>query len=243
VCGRATSTTPRDRLARLLDVDNVDAPELPLRWNVAPTQPVYAIVAGGNGTRTLTSLRWGLVPHWAGDPRTGSRLINARGETVAQRPAFRDAVRHRRAVLVFDGFYEWRRPGTGEKGPAQPFYFWRTDRQPIALAGLWDTWHDAEGRPLRTCAIVTTTANATMAPVHHRMPVILPPGSWGDWLVPHPLSPERLGELLVPAPDHILATHPVAATVNNVRNEGPELVVPVDDIARDHYPPHGSGLD
>jgi putative SOS response-associated peptidase YedK len=191
---------------------------------------VYALIADRRGARTLSALRWGLIPHWATDARIGSRLINARGETAAQRPAFRDAVSARRAALVFDGFYEWRRPGPGQKGRAQPFYFHRADGQPLVLAGLWDTWYDGEGQPLRTCAIVTTSANTTMAPVHHRMPVILSPGSWADWLSPYPMAPQQLGEILVPAPDGFLAAHPVAATVNDVRNEGPELVLPAPEL-------------
>jgi putative SOS response-associated peptidase YedK len=214
----------------MLDVDQVDAAELPSRWNVAPTQPVYAVLHDRRGARSLTALRWGLIPHWATDARIGSRLINARGETAAQRPAFRDAMRARRAALVFDGFYEWRRPAPGQKGPAQPFYFHRADGQPLVLAGLWETWRDGEGRPVQTCAIVTTSANATMAPVHHRMPVILSPGSWADWLSPSPMAPHELGETLVPAPDDVLAAHPVAATVNDVRNDGPELVLPAPEL-------------
>ena len=118
VCGRTTSTTPRDHLARLLDVDEVETPELPIRWNVAPTQPVYALIGARRGARVLSARRCGLIPHWSADPRIASRLINARGETAADRPAFRQAVRQRRAALVFDGFYEWRRPGPGDKDPA-----------------------------------------------------------------------------------------------------------------------------
>jgi putative SOS response-associated peptidase YedK len=231
VCGRTTSTTPRDRLARLLDVDRVDTPALPLRWNVAPTQPVYAVIADRHGTRTLSSLRWGLVPHWAADMRIGSRLINARGETAAQRPAFRDAIRDRRTALVFDGFYEWRRLGAGEKGRAQPFYFYPTNGQPMAFAGLWDTWYDAEGRALSTCAIVTTAANATMAPVHHRMPVVLSSHTWDEWLRPVPLRPSRLDELLRPPPQDILRCHLVSTAVNSSRNEGPDLVASVPPAA------------
>ena len=157
----------------------------------------------------------------------GARLINARGETAAQRPAFRDTLRQRRTALVFDGFYEWRRPGPGGKGPAQPFYFYPADGQPLVLAGLWDTWHDAERRPLRSCAIVTTTANASMAPVHHRMPVVLSRETWDEWLGPGPLKPSRLIELFRPAPDGVLRCHMVSTTVNSARNDGPELVTPL----------------
>jgi putative SOS response-associated peptidase YedK len=160
-----TSTTPRDRLARLLDVDEVDAPELPIRWNVASTQPVYALIGDRRGARALSARRWGLVPHWSTDPRIASRLINARGETAAERPAFREALRQRRTALVFDGFYEWRRPGPGEKGPAQPFYFYPADGQPLLLAGLWDTWYQAEHRPLKR------PSRNTARPAHSLRPV------------------------------------------------------------------------
>jgi putative SOS response-associated peptidase YedK len=227
VCGRTTSTTPSERVARLLDVDRVDAPELPLRWNVAPTQPLYALTADRRGARVLSAFRWGLVPHWSTDARIGSRLINARGETVAQRPAFREAVVQRRTAVVVDGFYEWHRPHRGDRRPSQPFYFHPADHKPLVFAGLWDTWHDAQGGVLRTCAIITTAANATMAPVHHRMPVLLSPETWDEWIRPGQLRPSRLAQLLQPAPEDVLRCHMVSTAVNSARNDGPELVAPV----------------
>ncbi|MGP8209556.1 MAG: SOS response-associated peptidase [Acidimicrobiales bacterium] len=227
VCGRTTSTIPRDALARILEVDEVEAPELPISWNVAPTQPVYAVAKSSGGARRLRALRWGLVPSWAKDPRVGSRLINARAETLAKRPAFRSLVPARRALVPVSGFYEWRRPALGGRAGAQPFYFHRADDWPLVLAGLWDLWLDAEGRPLRTCTIITTPANATMAPVHHRMPVVVPADAWEEWLRPEPLRPGRLSELLAPAPDDLLDAHPVTTAVNKAGNDGPELVLPV----------------
>ena len=226
VCGRTTSTTPTDRSVRLLDVDEVDTPELPIRWNVTPTQAVYALIGDRRGARALSARRWGLVPHWSSGPRTGSRLINARGETAAQRPTFREAVRQRRTAPVFDGFYEWRRPGPAENGQAQPFYFYPADGQPLVLAGLWDAWYDVRHRPLRTCAIVTTTANATMAPVHHRMPVVLPRETWDDRLGQGALNPSRLDEFFQPAPEGVLRCHQVGAAVTGARGDGPDLVTP-----------------
>ena len=127
--------------------------------------------------------------------------------TVPARSAFRDAVRDRRTAPVFDGFYEWRRPGTGEKGRAQPFYFYPANGQPMTFAGLWDTWYDAEGRALRTCATVTTSANATMTPVHHRMPVVLSSDTLDEWLRPVLLRPNQLHELLQPSPQGVLNCH------------------------------------
>jgi putative SOS response-associated peptidase YedK len=227
VCGRSTSTSPRDTLARLLDVDEVEAPELAISWNVAPTQAVYAVATSSGGARMLRALRWGLVPSWAKDPRIGSRLINARSENLEQRPAFRSLVSTRRALLPVSGFYEWRRPGPGSAGNKQPFYFHRVDGAPLVFAGLWDIWRDGEGRPLRSCTIITTAANSTMAPIHHRMPVVLPRGAWEEWLQPGPLGGARLDQLLAPAPDDLLDVHPVGSAVNSARNDGPELLSPV----------------
>jgi putative SOS response-associated peptidase YedK len=211
----------------LLDVHEVEAPELPISWNVAPTQPVYAVATSSRGATKLRALRWGLVPSWAKDPRIGGRLINARAETLTNRPAYRSLITTRRALLPFSGFYEWSRPEPGAPGLKQPFYFRRIDGLPLVFAGLWDMWLDAGGRPLRSCTIITTIANETMAHVHHRMPVILPPGVWDEWLRPERLGRARLDELLVPAPDDLLAVHPVTSAVNNARNDGPQLLVPV----------------
>ena len=226
MCGRTTSTASRDTLARLLEVDEVEAPELPISWNVAPTQPVYAVAVSSGGARTLRVLRWGLVPSWARGPRTGARLINARSETLAKKPAFRTLIKARRALVPVSGFYEWRRPEPGGRGAAQPFYFRRADGEPLVLAGLWDLWTDAERRPLCTCTIITTRANQTMAPIHHRMPVALAPEVWDEWLSPGPLPAGRQAELLAPAPDDLLTVHPVGHAVNSARHDGPELTVP-----------------
>jgi putative SOS response-associated peptidase YedK len=226
VCGRAASTTPRDALARLLDVDEVDAPELPISWNVAPTQPVYAVATSSTRARKLRALRWGVVPSWAKDPRIGARLINARSETLTKRPAFRSLVSTRRLLLPASGFYEWRRPEPGSAARKQPYYFHQAGGEPLVFAGLWDQWLDAEGRPLRSCTIITTAANKTMAPVHHRMPVVLPPGAWDEWLRPGPLGRTRLNELLAPAPDDLLDMYPVGIAVKSARNDGPQLLVP-----------------
>jgi putative SOS response-associated peptidase YedK len=143
-------------------------------------------------------MRWGLVPSWADDPRIGSRLINARAETLDQKPAFRTLLARRRALLPFSGFYEWHRTGTQRVGRSQPHYFCRVDGQPLVFPGLWDTWRDAEGQPLRSCTIITTAANAVVASVHRRMPVILPESSWDEWLRPEPHGRDDLRRLLAP---------------------------------------------
>ena len=224
MCGRTTSTHSRDYLARLLDVDEVSAPELPTSWNVAPTQLVYAVVGSSDGLRSLRALRWGLVPNWAKDPRVGARLINARAETITTRPAFRSLVNTHRALLPVSGFYEWRQ-SPRVKGKGQPFYFQEPDGEPVVFAGLWDQWSDAEGGPTGTCTIITTKANKIMAPVHHRMPVLLPRKHWDLWLHPGPFDP-RLNEMLVSAADVLLEAHPVGTFVNYTTNDGPELVMP-----------------
>jgi putative SOS response-associated peptidase YedK len=226
VCGRMTATTPKDALARLLEVDEVGAADLPPSWNVAPTQPIYAVSSSSAGARRLRALRWGLIPSWAKDPRIGARLINARSETVSQRPAFRSLIGTRRALVPASGFYEWRRRGPRAGSPKQPFYFQRPDGEPLVFAGLWDLWLDAEERPLRSCTIITTAANKTMAPVHSRMPVVLSRENWAEWLYPGPLRRERLAELLTPAPEGLLSAYPVSTAVNKALNDGPELIAP-----------------
>jgi putative SOS response-associated peptidase YedK len=221
-----TATTPKDTLARLLDVDEVDAPDLPISWNVAPTQPVYIVATSEGGDRRLRALRWGLIPGWASGPKIGAKLINARAETLSRKPAFRSLVARRRALVPVSGFYEWRRPALDNGNFKQPFYFYRPDGGTLVFAGLWDLWLDAEERPLRSCTIITTTANKTMAPVHHRMPVVLSQENWEEWLHPGPLRRGRLAELLVPAPEGLLYAYPVGTGVNKALNDGPELITP-----------------
>lgn len=226
MCGRYTSFTPVEELARYFGVEEVVAEDLGARYNVAPTDPVYAVARHGGGLR-LGTLRWGLVPPWADDLRVGSRLINARAETVAAKSAFRQAFAHRRCLLPADGFYEWQ-PGEGD-GARQPWYTRRRDGQPMALAGVWETWRPANGDGERvvSTAIVTTAANETLAPVHHRMPVVLPAEAWPVWLDPDNHDVDTLSRLLVPAPEELLVPVAVAPLVNKVANDGPALVVPI----------------
>ncbi|MGH9105551.1 MAG: SOS response-associated peptidase [Acidimicrobiales bacterium] len=224
MCGRTTSTMSRDLVAKMLQVDQVQTEELPARWNIAPTQPVYGAVTARSTQRQLRSLRWGLVPNWARDLRAGSRMINARAETLAQRPAYREALMTRRALLPFSGFYEWQKSGLDRAGPVQPFYFHCRGGEPLVFAGLWDTWCGAEGQKTETCTIITTPANKFMAPVHNRMPAILSPNDWDEWLLPGPLSAQRAEHLLAPAPEGLLVAYPVGLAVNDVRNDSPELV-------------------
>jgi putative SOS response-associated peptidase YedK len=228
VCGRFTSRTPLDDIVAAFDVDEVAAPDLGARYNVAPTDEVYA-VAEVDGVRRLGSLRWGLVPWWADDPKIGSRMINARAETVATKPAFRKLLRQRRCLIPADGFYEWRK-ASGDR-PKQAFHIRPADGGLLAFAGLWDTWRpkggSGERERLTTCTIITTTAEEPVGVVHDRMPVVLDPESWGLWLDTDVDDDELLTSLLRPA--HDLELVPVGDAVNNVRNDGPHLLQPVDN--------------
>lgn len=226
MCGRFVSATPPDQIAQYFDATTAEALLEP-SYNVAPTNDVYAVTEDGT-TRRVDAFHWGLVPSWAKDPKIGSRMINARAETLATKNAFRSSFRRRRCIVPVDGFYEWRTvPGQRRK---QPVYIHRPDGEPLAFAGLWSVWQrDGDtGPPLRSCTIVTTTANETLAPVHDRMPVILPPSRWDEWLDPANDDTETLGRLLVPAPSTLVTFHPVSTDVNHVRNKGAELILPVD---------------
>jgi putative SOS response-associated peptidase YedK len=222
MCGRFTQQRPTAELARLFDAELlVDEPGG--RYNVAPMQKV-AVVVQKEEHRALTAYRWGLVPSWAKDPKIGSRMINARAETVATSPAFRDSFRRRRCIVPADAFYEWQRLA----GTRQPYAIRRRDGQPLAFAGLWSSWRVPElPEPLRTFTIITTTPNELMAELHDRMPVILPRDAWSLWLDPQPGDVGELHGLLVPSPAGELEAFAVAPLVNSTRNQGPELIAPL----------------
>ncbi len=194
-------TSPVEAIRALFGVE--ERPNLPPRHNVAPTQsvPVVRLTAGGEG-RELVLVRWGLIPHWAKDPSIGNRLINARAESVADKPSFRDAFRRRRCLVVADGFYEWQKLGTRK----QPFLIRLKNREPFAFAGLWSRWRTPEGGDLDTCTIITTDANPLLAPIHDRMPVILAPADHACWLDPAAGDPRPL---LRPFADEALEAVPV----------------------------------
>jgi putative SOS response-associated peptidase YedK len=221
MCGRYSFAMGTDVYAALFEVAG-PVPALEPRWNVAPTQPVAVVVVTNEGPRALRTMRWGLVPSWAKDPSIGNRMINARAETLAEKPSFRDAFRKRRCLVVADGFYEWVRDGERKR----PVWIHPRAGGALAFAGLWERWKAPDGTILETCTIVTTAANGTMAPFHHRMPVILPPSAWARWLDPMPADPAALADLLVPAPDDLLEVRPVSTRVNSPANEGPSLLDP-----------------
>jgi putative SOS response-associated peptidase YedK len=230
VCGRYTSTTSVTDLASVFEVDEVRAEEMPPRYNVAPTSPVYAVaLAKGDEDkgprRALGTFRWGLVPSWAKDPSVGNRMINARAEGISSKPAYRSALARRRCLLPADAFYEWQRRPAGGK---LPYAVRRRDGQPMALAGIWEVWRDKDrpdAPPLRSCAIVTTEANELMAPIHDRMPVVLERADWERWLDPA-TDLSEVEALLRPAAPGVLEAFPVSTAVNNVANDGPELLEP-----------------
>ncbi|MGH8905476.1 MAG: SOS response-associated peptidase [Egibacteraceae bacterium] len=223
MCGRFVAANDADGLARFFMVDERKADELPPSWNVAPTDPVYA-VAAHEDRRVLVTFRWGLVPFWAKDRKAASRHINARAETVAEKPAFAESFRRRRCLIPADGFYEWQRHPDGSR---IPYFIHRSDGEPMALAGLWASWRDPEqeGARLLTCTILTTEATGGIADLHPRTPVALPHSAWGDWL-DHEADPAALRHLLTPTDPELVAWRRVSAEVNSVRNNHPGLPAP-----------------
>jgi putative SOS response-associated peptidase YedK len=221
MCGRFTQQRSPAELAELFGAEpSVEDPGA--RYNVAPTQDALVVVER-DGDRRLTAYRWGLVPAWASSPAAGSRMFNARAETAATSPAFRDSLRRRRCVVPVDGFYEWRRAG----GRRDPFLIRRRDGRPLALAGLWATWRDpATGAATRSFTILTTGPNELVRPLHDRMPVVLEGASWDRWLDTSAAGMEEVDGLLVPCPADLLEAYPVRRLVNDVRNEGVGLVEP-----------------
>ncbi|GJE41190.1 SOS response-associated peptidase [Methylobacterium soli] len=206
--------------------DYPEQPNFPARYNVAPTQPV-AVVLSEVGALHFRLMRWGFWPSWLKDPKGFPLVINARVETVQEKPTFRGALRHRRCIFLADGFYEWRREGTGRAAVKTPFKISRADGAPMALAGLWENWIGADGSEIDTAAIVTTGANGTMAAVHDRMPAILAPETIAPWLDTRAVDAAEAAALCRPCPDAWLRLDPVSARVNDARNDGADLIVPV----------------
>lgn len=220
MCGRFTLRSSIKEIAESLEITSVKIKEEKARYNIAPTQDIMATREGGEG-RELVSLHWGLVPSWAKDPTIGARMINARSETVTEKPSFREAFHRRRCLIPSSGFYEWRREGTRK----QPFYFRMKDDRPFAFAGLWEQW---EGdKVIESCTILTTEANELLAPVHDRMPVIVAPEDYELWLDSTISKTERLKPLLRPYPAEMMDSYPVSSNVNNPRNDREDLLAPL----------------
>ena len=220
MCGRYCLTSNPEAIRALLRY--LEQPNFPPRYNIAPTQPI-AVVRLIEGRRQFALLRWGLIPGWVRDPRAFALLFNARGESVLDKPAFKSAMRYRRCLIPFDGFYEWR------KRTRQPYFVRGRDRKPMAFAGLWESWMGPNGVEMETAAIVTTDANRELAPLHNRMPVVLEPEAFDAWLDHRNVDAETASALITPAREGLLETYPVSEAVNRADNDGPELIDPVPE--------------
>ena len=222
MCGRLLLTSSGRELAEAFDLAH--APELQPRFNIAPSQNAPTLT-GASGARELCQRHWGLIPSWAKDPSVGYRMINARSETASEKPAFRDALRHRRCIVPANGFYEWTRNGRER----QPHWFHRQDEALLGMAGLWERWHapssDGSDDVIESFTILTTRANAAVRDIHDRMPVILQPDDYGRWLDPEQ-NPDNLQPLLAPCPDHWLTSQLVGPRVNSPKNDDPDCLLP-----------------
>lgn len=219
MCGRFTLSQSAEAIASVFQLNQV--PTLEPRYNIAPTQLVSTVLqTPAQEERQFQMLRWGLIPAWAKDTTIGAKLINARAETVAEKPAFRSAFRHRRCLVVADGFYEWRR----QDGKKQPFYFRMQNGQPFAFAGLWERWQNTDGEAIASCTILTTEANELLQSIHDRMPVILNPKDYDLWLDPAVQKSGHLQQLLQPYSAAAMISYPVSTKVNKPTNDTPELI-------------------
>jgi putative SOS response-associated peptidase YedK len=228
MCGRFTLTVTPEAVMELFQLTS--APPLQPRYNIAPSQPVAAVRAAPDGSgRELMLVRWGLIPHWAKDPAIGAKMINARAETVAEKPSFRTAFRRRRCLVPADGYYEWRKEG----GQKQPYYIRMAGGGPFALAGLWEHWEGADGSVIESCAILTTDSNEVVRPIHHRMPVILPASTYQTWLDPSLQGGEAVQALLALHPGDDLSAFPVSTHVNRPTNDDERCVAPLEKEAEE----------
>ncbi len=229
MCGRYAITTAPEAMRRLFGYPQM--PNFPPRYNVAPTQPI-PVVRLHEGQRQFVLMRWGLIPSWVKDPKGFTLLINARGESAIEKPAFRNAMKRRRCLIPADGFYEWKRDGAIKR----PHLIRFREGAPFAFAGLWETWTGPNGEEVDTAAIVTTQANRVLMPIHDRMPVILPPEAYEMWLDCANVDAKTASALLVPAQDDLFETFEISPAVNRVANDGAEIQTPytappVDDAA------------
>ncbi len=237
MCGRYAITLPPEAVRAFFRY--VQQPNFPPRYNVAPTQPVpiVRLERDGNGgkTRHFVLVRWGFLPGFVKDPKDFPLVINARAETVAEKPSFRNALKRRRCIFIADAFYEWRRaPGPKRKGapPAQPFLIRRADGLPLALAGLWEGWNGPNGEEVDTACIITTDANGPMAAIHDRMPVILEPRDFDRWLDCEEHDVGEAGTLMRPAGEDVLEFTPIGTAINKVANDGQEVQTPTGPTER-----------
>lgn len=226
MCGRFVQYSPLQTIQQMLDVGTVSFEVIP-NYNVAPTQKIITVIKHNNENK-LEKLHWGLVPFWAKDISIGSRMINARAETVSQKPSFRNAFRKRRCLIPADGFYEWK----GEKGNKQPYYVSIPSGEPFSFAGLWETWTDketGEESVYKSCTIITTAASESIREIHHRMPVILDPKFHEKWLNADIQDPKALQVIINDGIIHNMSFYPVSKLVNSVKNNDPNCIKPVDE--------------
>lgn len=231
MCGRFTLRTPATVLIEYFDLEVRADRQLALfepRYNIAPTQDVVTIRKDAETSRrSADMMRWGLLPSWSNGVTPGPPMINARSETLAEKPTFRSAFRNRRCLIPADGFYEWQQSTTGSKSKKQPYYIRRPDHGPFAFAGLWETWHDPTSQlAVESCTIVTTAANRSLCELHDRMPVILAPNDYASWLDPTITEPEKIQHLLASCPDDEVIAEPVSTHVNRVANDDPRCIQP-----------------
>lgn len=225
MCGRFTSKAEPEDVEKEFKIGKVDPALFTARFNIAPTQMI-PVVLESKGARLVNQLRWGLIPSWAKDDSIGSKLINARAETLAEKPSFKNAFARRRCLIPASGFYEWQKQAKGAK---QPFYFYLQDKPVFGFAGLWESWIDKmTGEELETCTIITTTANEVLEPVHERMPVILKPENYDLWLDEKEKNTDRLQRLLAPYPPDEMAAHAVSRAVNVVSTDAEELIAEIN---------------
>lgn len=225
MCGRYTITSPGQVVAEIFGV--AQPFELEPRYNICPGQDVPVVrTRHGADDREIDLLRWGLVPWFVKEPAPAARMINARAETAATSPAFREALRRRRCLMPADGFYEWQGSAEKKRAPKQPFHIHRADGRPMALAALWERWKGPDGTKLESCTVLTTSPNELLAGIHDRMPVVLPPDAWSLWLDRTVQDVERLAPLLVPAPVDQMLVEPVSTWVNDPKHDGAQCLAP-----------------
>jgi putative SOS response-associated peptidase YedK len=220
MCGRFVQKSDLRQIAPLFKAAVVESDVQP-RYNITPRQPIAVVME--KGQRKIVTMKWGLVPDWAKDETIANKLINARSETVTEKPSFRDSYKKRRCLIIADGFYEWQASGITKK----PFFICMKDDSPFGMAGLYDVWTNPAGEKITTCTIITTEANELMKPIHHRMPVILDAKDYDVWLNVEVTPADKLQNLLRPCGPDLLKAHEVSLLVNNPRNNAPDCILPV----------------
>ena len=231
MCGRFTNAAKPENYKKEFKVGRLNPDIHKIRYNIAPTQMIEAVRAEEEDAPVLDLLKWGLVPSWSKDTSFASNTINARAETLSEKPSFRDAFKKRRCIIPASGFYEWQKKGLGGRGAKQPFYFYLKEKDVFGFAGLWEEWLDKDsGELLETCTIITTAANAVLEPIHERMPVILKPEDYEQWLDPQENNTDRLQKLLIPYPADEMSSYPVGKGINYGNIDSPDLIKPINSL-------------